>query len=40
MKKDIPLVITKTETFIFIALVAWIIAAAFVPLPEISSLGS
>jgi hypothetical protein len=39
MKKDIPLVITKTETIIFVALICWIVASVFVKLPEISSLG-
>ena len=39
MKKDIQLKITKTEAFLFAALVVWIIASVFVPLPEVSSLG-
>ena len=40
MKKDIPLVITKKEALVFVVLVAWIVAAFFVPLPAINSLGS
>lgn len=39
MKQAIQLKITKTEAIIFTALVAWIIASIFVPLPEVSSLG-
>ena len=40
MKQYIPLELTKTEAVVFILLVCWIIASAFVPLPEVSSLGS
>lgn len=40
MKKNIPLVITKTEAVIFILVVSWIIASIFIPLPEVNSLGS
>ncbi len=40
MKQHIPLELTKTEAVVFILLVCWIIASVFVPLPEISSLGS
>lgn len=39
MKKILRLEITKTEAIIFTALVCWIIASIFVPLPEINSLG-
>ncbi len=39
MKKFLQLEITKTEAIIFTALVCWIIASIFVPLPEVSSLG-
>ena len=39
MKKILHLDITKTEAIIFTALVVWIIASIFVPLPEVSSLG-
>lgn len=39
MKKDIPLEISKTETFIFVLVLCWITASFFVPLPEVNSLG-
>ncbi len=40
MKKDIPLELSRTEAIVFILLVCWILASCFVPLPEVSSLGS
>ena len=40
MKKSLRLEISKTEAIIFILLVGWIVASIFVPLPEVSSLGS
>lgn len=40
MKKILHLEISKTEAIIFTALICWIVASIFVPLPEISSLGS
>ncbi|HMU09326.1 MAG TPA: hypothetical protein PKJ94_01260 [Ferruginibacter sp.] len=40
MKKFLRLEISTTETIIFIALVGWIVASIFVPLPEVNSLGS
>lgn len=40
MKKFLRLEISTTETILFIALVCWIAAAFFVPLPEVNSLGS
>jgi hypothetical protein len=40
MKKALQLKISTTEAIIFVALVGWIIASIFVPLPEISSLGA
>jgi len=39
MKKNYTFEISKTEIIIFVALVCWIVAACFVPLPEVSSLG-
>jgi hypothetical protein len=40
MKKFLRLEISKTEAIIFLALICWIIASIFVPLPEVNSLGS
>jgi len=40
MKKHLRLEISKTEAVIVIALVAWIVASIFIPLPEVNSLGS
>ena len=40
MKQHIPLELTKTEAVVFILLVCWILASCFVPLPQVSSLGS
>ncbi|HRI23145.1 MAG TPA: hypothetical protein PLZ45_00660 [Ferruginibacter sp.] len=40
MKKFLQLRISTTETILFIALVCWIVASCFVPLPEVNSLGS
>lgn len=39
MKKYLHLEVSKTETIIFIAILGWIIASCFVPLPEVNSLG-
>ena len=40
MKKYLHLEITKTEAIVFILLMCWIIASAFVPIPDVNSLGS
>ncbi len=40
MKKRLQLEISTTETIVFILFVCWVIASCFVPLPEVSSLGS
>lgn len=40
MKKYLHLDISALETVLFIALIVWIIAGCFVPLPEVNSLGA
>jgi hypothetical protein len=40
MKKILQLEISKTEAIIFTALICWILASIFIPLPDVSSLGS
>ena len=40
MKKALRLEISTTEAIVFIAIIGWIIASIFVPLPEVNSLGS
>jgi hypothetical protein len=40
MKKILQLEISKTEAIIFTALICWIVASIFIPLPSVSSLGS
>jgi hypothetical protein len=39
MKKILRLEISKTETLLFVVLLAWIVASCFIPLPEVNSLG-
>jgi hypothetical protein len=40
MKKILHLEISKAEAIIFGALICWIVASIFIPLPDVSSLGS
>jgi hypothetical protein len=39
MKKFLQLEISTAETIAFIAILCWIAASCFVPLPEVNSLG-
>jgi len=39
MKKYLRLELSKTETVIFIAILGWVIASCFIPLPDVNSLG-
>ena len=39
MKQFFSIEMSKGETIAFVALLAWIIASCFVPLPEVNSLG-
>jgi hypothetical protein len=39
MKKYLQLEISTSETIAFVAILCWIVASCFVPLPEVSSLG-
>jgi len=39
MKKFLQLEISTTETIAFIAILCWIAASCFVPLPDVNSLG-
>jgi len=39
MKKALRLEISTTEAIVFLAIIGWIIASCFVPLPEVNSLG-
>jgi hypothetical protein len=40
MKKFLQIEITPLETIAFIAILCWIAASCFVPLPEVNSLGA
>lgn len=40
MKQYLSLQISKTEAFVFVLLLCWIIASCFVPIPEVNSLGA
>lgn len=40
MKKYLQLELTTGETIAAIAILVWIIASCFVPLPEVNSLGA
>jgi len=39
MKKYLNLELSKIELLAFLLIMGWIVAAAFVPLPEVCSLG-
>ncbi|WP_460552162.1 hypothetical protein [Ferruginibacter profundus] len=39
MKKYFTIELTKGETIALIAIMIWIVASLFVPLPEVNSLG-
>jgi hypothetical protein len=39
MKKYLQLEISTTEAIVFIAIIGWIVASCFVPLPDVNSLG-
>jgi hypothetical protein len=39
MKKYLQLEISKAEAIVFIAILCWIAASCFIPLPEVNSLG-
>lgn len=39
MKKIFSIELSKGELIAFIAIVTWIVASVFVPLPEVNSLG-
>ena len=39
MKKSLPLQISRTETFIVVLFICWVVASCFGPLPEVNSLG-
>jgi len=39
MKNILRLQLSTAETIAFIAIMCWIIASCFVPLPEVNSLG-
>jgi len=39
MKKFLQIEISKAEAITFIAIVCWIVASCFIPLPEVNSLG-
>ncbi len=39
MKKYLHLELSLGETIAFAAILCWIVASCFVPLPEVSSLG-
>lgn len=39
MKKYLQIELTVAETLGFIAIVCWITASCFVPLPDVNSLG-
>jgi hypothetical protein len=39
MKKYFEIELSKTELAAFVLIVSWIVAAAFVPLPAVCSLG-
>ncbi|MEO6252821.1 MAG: hypothetical protein ABIO79_05930 [Ferruginibacter sp.] len=39
MKKFLQIEISKTEAIAFIAILCWIVASCFVPLPDVNSLG-
>jgi hypothetical protein len=39
MKKYLSIELSKGETIALIAIMTWIVASFFVPLPEVNSLG-